>query len=1109
MRTLLVTLTTCLVVLPAHARYSGGSGTVQDPYQIATAADLLALGETPNDYDKHFILTADIDLNPNLAGRKVFDRAVIAPSVRGRGREFWGTLDGRNHRILNMNISGEDRLGLFGTLCGSVFDLRLDGVKIVGSGSFVGGLAGSNNGSVANGFSTGSVAGWTEVGGLVGFNGGDIRGCSSAGAVTSKGGFVGGLVGHNDFGTVSASYSACAVTSAADFAGGLVGYNGDYVIGCYSTGTVTGGEDADGLGGLVGHNDGGLVSSCYSTSTVTGVWDIGGLVGWNEDGAVTNSYSAGRVTGEAYVGGLVGTNEGYGDYGSIANCYSIAVATGQDSVGGLVGGSYRAIVTQSFWEIAASGCTKSEGGTGLEASQMRDARTYLNAGWDFLGESANGTHEIWQMANGKYPVLSILNGYQPPRLAGEGSPDAPYVIYTAAELGAVLWHNPRACYRLGANIDLSGIRWSTSVIPWFLGTFDGNNRTVRHLTIVGARYLGLFGVVVSPLIGDGRITDLGVTDVNIIGSGSRVGALAGYNHSTVSTCYSTGSIAGSGALVGGLIGSNYGTVTRCHGAGAVTGGDRVGGLVGYNGGDMTRCYDSGSVSGGSRIGGLAGGNSGTVANSYSTGTVASTAGPGGGLVGDSRGHVIDCYSTGAVTGSSGVGGLVGRNTGSVEDAFWDIQTSACVDSAAGTGKTTADMQTAATFLKAGWDFAGEFENGTDEIWQMQDGVEYPSFLPRLKGKGTAEEPYLISTAAELCAIAPDDEEACYRLTANIDLSGRMWSRAVIPQSDGIFDGNNLTIHNLTIAAGSEFSWGVGLIGWLYSDGQVKNLRVVDVNVTSSGSPLGALVGWNWGTVSNCHSSGIVTGTSDVGGLVGSSIGDVIDCSSIGSVTCNSNADDQWLAGGLIGSGGDSVIRCRSGGTVTGHWYVGGLVGGNDGDVTQCCSDSTVTGHSQVGGLAGANAGGITQCWCTATVRGEQDVGGLVGRGYDGSTISNCHSAGMVRGDRRVGGLVGEIDMCQVLNCWSAGIVQGQERVGGLIGNELWRWAWNCFWDTQASGCTSSDGGTGKTTAEMQTAGTFLAARWDFVGETANGTEDIWWILEGKDYPRLWWEAAKK
>jgi len=41
----------------------------------------------------------------------------------------------------------------------------------------------------------------------------------------------------------------------------------------------------------------------------------------------------------------------------------------------------------------------------------------------------------------------------------------------------------------------------------------------------------------------------------------------------------------------------------------------------------------------------------------------------------------------------------------------------------------------------------------------------------------------------------------------------------------------------------------------------------------------------------------------------------------------------------------------------------------------------------------------------------------------------------------------------------------------------------------------------------RTAKTFLGAGWDFVGETANGTEDIWWILEGKDYPRLWWQAA--
>jgi hypothetical protein len=58
---------------------------------------------------------------------------------------------------------------------------------------------------------------------------------------------------------------------------------------------------------------------------------------------------------------------------------------------------------------------------------------------------------------------------------------------------------------------------------------------------------------------------------------------------------------------------------------------------------------------------------------------------------------------------------------------------------------------------------------------------------------------------------------------------------------------------------------------------------------------------------------------------------------------------------------------------------------------------------------------------------------------------------------------------------------------------------------ETSGQDTSVWGTGKTTAEMQTKSTFTDAGWDFVDETANGTEDIWWIDEGRDYPRLWWE----
>jgi len=65
---------------------------------------------------------------------------------------------------------------------------------------------------------------------------------------------------------------------------------------------------------------------------------------------------------------------------------------------------------------------------------------------------------------------------------------------------------------------------------------------------------------------------------------------------------------------------------------------------------------------------------------------------------------------------------------------------------------------------------------------------------------------------------------------------------------------------------------------------------------------------------------------------------------------------------------------------------------------------------------------------------------------------------------------------------------------------------DCFWDTQTSDQTTSAGGEGKTTGQMQTTSTFLDAGWDFVDESENGAEDIWWILEGQGYPRLWWET---
>ena len=170
------------------------------------------------------------------------------------------------------------------------------------------------------------------------------------------------------------------------------------------------------------------------------------------------------------------------------------------------------------------------------------------------------------------------------------------------------------------------------------------------------------------------------------------------------------------------------------------------------------------------------------------------------------------------------------------------------------------------------------------------------------------------------------------------------------------------------------------------------------------------------------------------------------------------------------------------------WYVGGMVGyNNNGTVSNCYATGTVTGDSRVGGLVGWNDGTVSNCYATGSVTGTGD--------YD------------------VGGLVGCNELATVSNCYATGNVTGTgSYVGGLVGYNLNADIFASFWDTQTAGQGSGVGligGTGtvevygRTTAEMQTQTTFTDYGWDFIGETANGTEDIWVMLSG--YPKLTWE----
>jgi len=104
------------ISFPAYAKYNGGTGEPNDPYKIATAEDLMLLGDSPEDYDKHFKLMADIDLSGYL-----YDTALIAPDVNTVDDYFQGTpfnsvFDGNGHTISHLTVIGGSHLGLFGLL---------------------------------------------------------------------------------------------------------------------------------------------------------------------------------------------------------------------------------------------------------------------------------------------------------------------------------------------------------------------------------------------------------------------------------------------------------------------------------------------------------------------------------------------------------------------------------------------------------------------------------------------------------------------------------------------------------------------------------------------------------------------------------------------------------------------------------------------------------------------------------------------------------------------------------------------------------------------------------------------------------------------------------
>ena len=316
----------------------------------------------------------------------------------------------------------------------------------------------------------------------------------------------------------------------------------------------------------------------------------------------------------------------------------------------------------------------------------------------------------------------------------------------------------------------------------------------------------------------------------------------------------------------------------------------------------------------------------------------------------------------------------------------------------------------------------------------------------------------------------------YELGSNIDASATAtWGGGFTPIGNdttlfrGNFDGLGYTISNLFINRLSTSN--VGLFGYVGSGATVKNVGLINVDITGKGY-VGGLIGTNFNaSLENVYVTGNVRGYSNyVGGLIGSSDGsDLNNAYFIGDVKGHS------YVGGLIGeysSGGDAYLRDSYAiGTVSslflGAHYVGGLVGWNGGFLERTYADVKVTGpltgssgdllSTDFGGLVGQNLGSIVNSYATGDVSGAYDnVGGLVGFA-NGGIISNSYATGDVIGlKNNAGGLVGYGLISLIEKSYATGDVTGNNNVGGLIG-ESNDWVDSSYATGRVSGASNTGG----------------------------------------------------
>ena len=254
----------------------------------------------------------------------------------------------------------------------------------------------------------------------------------------------------------------------------------------------------------------------------------------------------------------------------------------------------------------------------------------------------------------------------------------------------------------------------------------------------------------------------------------------------------------------------------------------------------------------------------------------------------------------------------------------------------------------------------------------------------LFGAGTEESPYIIDNVDKFMGMT-ETTDRFYQLSRDLDFTGIEFTP--IATFAGTFDGNGMTISNLTFTVGD----GNGGI-FVENTSTIKNLNVADVTVTKTGSfasnnpSVGILTASNKGTIENCstNNSSITATISNAGGigiLSGENSSNIRYCKVIGSSIIEINGNAQCFAGGLVG-------KCTGGKII--FSYVDGA------DINH---NITNVQGSAIGGLIGQCNISIEGCYAKASLYSGSSqttsLGGFIGVSFNGNplNIKGCFSTG--------------------------------------------------------------------------------------------------------------------